>query len=633
MTNRSAINFIQALTPLRPPGFNGGFDSAQPPAIVIAQFPTLNSVFSTPSMPNPYLLDIQPIGPTDRPQLKSYLVASTAPVNVEQPPIANQGGDPQGRIQEMADFMLAQSAIAEVEILIQIHGYNMDAGYISYIYNQTANNLAQKYPNDDRSRLYIGYRWPSEPINTLFRDAFKQAQLALPQLLRWMAQSSKLGLLGAAIGLVFGILLAISEGTRFVALIVLFLLVLLLAVVLIVPILTLLVLRLSNYFRDGHRAEHYGVLDLIELMRQLDRAVMQQVQGQWEPRARIRLSFIGHSMGAFVVAQVVRILSDVFDARSISTLDLGDRTAPPPSAIGNIFRLGRLVLVAPDISTESIISGRGNVLRSAIRRFEEAYVFCNEGDMALRLASTVANYFSYPAATREGGYRLGAITVRSPQIEPMPLPQYGVLNLLPNGKLTDRAQFIDYLAIRADFPLKARQAAMWGQDAHNPEVLHLDRKPIAELFTYFDCTDYQETIVDPKTGQAKRRGILGLAEGKRSLGYLDLLRLTIGLAKGTIDPHGGYLRDEAKFCHELIYGLGYLGFAGLLDRFATAPEYANHHAQVCQQYSHLEPQQQQRIALLRVFSQVNADRGIQVLLSPERYNVEVLTGKPNRCGY
>ncbi len=584
-------------------------------------------------MPNPYLLDIQLIGPTDHPRLKSYLIASTAPVNVEQPPIANQGGDPQVRIQEMADFILAQPATTAVEILIQIHGYNMEAGYVSHIYNQTANNLAKKYPNDDRVRLYIGYRWPSEPINPMFRDALARAQSALPQLLRLIAKSSKLGLIGAAIGLVFGVLLAISEGPRFMALIVLFLLVLLLAVVLMVPILTLLVLRLSNYFRDGHRAQQYGVLDLVELMRQIDRAVMRSGNAPWPAARRIRLSFIGHSMGAFVVAQVVRILSDVFDTRSISTLDLGDRTAPPPAAIGNIFKLGRLVLVAPDISTESIISGRGNVLRSAIRRFEEAYVFCNEGDMALRLASTVANYFSFPAATREGGYRLGAITVRSPQTAPAAPMQYGVLNLLPNGKLTDRAQFIDYLAIRADFPLKDRQAAMWGQDAPNPEVSHRDRKPIAQLFTYFDCTDYQEMIVDPKTGQAQRRGILGLAAGKRSLGYLDLLRLTIGLAPGTIDPHGGYWGDHAKFCHELIYGLGYLGFAGLLDRFATAPEYADHHAQVCQAYSHLESQQQQRIALLRVFSNMNADRGIQVLLAPERYNVEILSGKPNRCGY
>jgi hypothetical protein len=347
-------------------------------------------------------------------------------------------------------------------------------------------------------------------------------------------------------------------------------------------------------------------------------------------------------MGAFVVTQMVRILSDVFDTRSISTLDMSDRTAPPPSAIGNIFRLGRLVLVAPDISTESIISGRSNVLRSAIRRFEEAYVFCNEGDLALRLASTVANYFSFPASSREGGYRLGAITVQPPQQPPDHPPQYGIVNLNdfdqtdrhdrdPNGQKP--RQLIDYLSIHADFSVAQRQATMWGQATGATPLGPHDRKPIAELFTYFDCTDYQESIVDPKTGITQRQGILGLVTGKRHLGYLDLWPLLIAMAQGKIDPHGGYLSGDAKFCRELIYGLGVLGFAGLLDRFDQSPEYAAYHAQVCEQHQQLESKQQTRIALLRVFSAVNADRGIQVLLSPERYNVEVLDRKADRCGY
>jgi Alpha/beta hydrolase of unknown function (DUF900) len=607
-------------------------------------------------MSNSYLLDIQPIGPTDHPRLKSYLIASTAPVNVEESPIGGENGDPQARIQEMAAFIAAHTAVqTPVEILIQVHGYNMKAGYTRWIYDRTANELAEKYPSTDRARLYIGYRWPSEsleaeppeqathpPIKPHPWQRVKQAQAVLPQLLRWIARSSNLGLLGGAIGLVFGVLLAISAGTRFIALIVLFLLVVLVAVVLIVPIVTLLGLRLSNYFRDVHRAEHYGVLDLVELMRQLDRAVIAQVHGEWEPSDRIRLSFIGHSMGAFVVTQMVRILSDVFDTRSISTLDMRGDKAPPPSAIGNIFRLGRLVLVAPDISTESIISGRANVLRSAIRRFEEAYVFCNEGDLALRLASTVANYFSFPAASREGGYRLGAITVQPPQSRPEQPPQYGIVNLKdfdqtdrhdrdPNGQ--QPRQLIDYLSIHADFSVAQRQATMWGQATGAKQLGPHDRKPIAELFTYFDCTDYQETIVDPKTGIPQRQGILGLVTGKRHLGYWDLWRLLIAMTQGKIDPHGGYLSGDARFCRELIYGLGVLGFAGLLDRFDQSPEYANHHAQICAQHPQLDAKQQARMALLQVFSAVNTDRGIQVLLSPERYNVEVLDKKADRCGY
>ncbi len=604
-------------------------------------------------MPNPYLLDIQPIDPTDHPRLKSYLIASTAPVNVEDAPISGDNGDPQARIQEMAAFIATHTAArTPVEILIQVHGYNMTADYTRWIYKSTAHELAEKYCNDDRARLYIGYRWPSEPFNPessanppvkiSLWQRIKQAQSVLPQLLGWIARSSNLGLLGGAIGLVFGVLLAVSEGTRFIALIVLFLLVVLVAVVLIVPILTLLALRLSNYFRDVHRAEQYGVLDLVEFMRQLDRAVIAQVHGEWEPVDRIRLSFIGHSMGAFVVTQMVRILSDVFDTRSISTLDMRGDKAPPPSAIGNIFRLGRLVLVAPDISTESIISGRANVLRSAIRRFEEAYVFCNEGDLALRLASTVANYFSFPASSREGGYRLGAITVQPPQQAPDHPPQYGIVNLHDLGE-PDRHrsdperqpsnQLIDYLSIQTDISVAQRQAKMWGQGTGAAHPAAGNRKPIAELFTYFDCTDYQESIVDPKTGIPQRQGILGLAAGKRHLSYLDLLRLLIAMAQGKIDPHGGYLSDDAKFCRELIYGLGVLGFAGLLDRLDRSPEYTAAHAQICEQNPTGNSQQQQRMALLQLFSTANADRGIQVLLSPERYTVEVLDRKADRCGY
>ncbi|MBE9030186.1 alpha/beta hydrolase [filamentous cyanobacterium LEGE 11480] len=590
---------------------------------------------------NPYLLDIRPIGPTDQPRFKSYLVSSTAPVNVEQPPIACEGGDPQHGIDAMAEFITqhsAESAAGGVEILIQIHGYNTNADYIAERYAQTAEYLAEKYPPTDAARLFLCYRWSSEPVSKLFKDSLNIAQSALPQLLRLISQSSKFGVLTALIGLVFGVLLVISEGLRFVALLLAFLILLFLAIGLSIPILTLLLLRLSNYFRDVHRADQYGALDLVEFIRQLNRAVVQQTNGQWD-KPRIRLSFIGYSMGASVVTQAVRILSDVFDRQSISTLDMSDRAAPPPSEVGDVFRLGRLVLVAPDISTESIISGRGNTLRSSIRRFEEAYLFCNEGDMALRVASTVANYFSFPAATREGGYRLGAMAVRKPNYQSEKVLQYGVLNLSSQGELADRRHFLDYLSIRRDFSLRKRQEAMWGHDesrqaAENRDLIQkLERKPIAELFTYFDCTDYQEPVQDPQPGQPQTQGILGLAAGKASLGYVDLLKLLIALVQGKLDPHGGYLQDRAKFSRELIFGLGSLGFGGLLDQFVDKSEYDACYTQVCQQASNLQPHQKKRLAAVQVFSQLNRDRGIQVLLSPERYNVDVKAGRTNRRGY
>ncbi|NJR51228.1 MAG: hypothetical protein HC780_18285 [Leptolyngbyaceae cyanobacterium CSU_1_3] len=46
-------------------------------------------------------------------------------------------------------------------------------------------------------------------------------------------------------------------------------------------------------------------------------------------KKRIRLSFIGHSMGAFVVTNAVRILSDVFDPGSIGSLDVDNLKKVP----------------------------------------------------------------------------------------------------------------------------------------------------------------------------------------------------------------------------------------------------------------------------------------------------------------
>jgi hypothetical protein len=43
---------------------------------------------------------------------------------------------------------------------------------------------------------------------------------------------------------------------------------------------------------------------------------------------------------------------------------------------------------------------------------KEVHVFTNEGDLALRLASTAANYFSFPARSRLSGYRLGNLTLK-----------------------------------------------------------------------------------------------------------------------------------------------------------------------------------------------------------------------------
>jgi pimeloyl-ACP methyl ester carboxylesterase len=586
---------------------------------------------------NPYLLDIRAIGPTDHPRCKSYLVSSTAPINVEQAP--SGGSDPRPAIGQMVEFIQAQvnQGIPTIDVLIQIHGYNTDASYITWVYEQTATSITQTFPPDGSARLYLGYRWSSETMPSQLQDWLKliqQTAMALPRSLAGLWRLSHFGGVAMLIGVIFGFLLVVSEGLRQLGVFLGFGLLFLLMMVLFVAIGTLLGLRLTNYFRDVHRAENYGVLDLIEFLRQLDRALIAaQPNGQWT-YPRIRLSFVGHSMGAFVVTQAVRILSDVFDARSIATLDMGEQSSPPSGEVGHVFRLGRLVLVAPDISIENVISGRANTLRSSIRRFEEAYLFSNEGDMALRLASTVANFFSFPAATREGGYRLGTLTVRPPShgIKAKPnakQSEYGILNLNQKGTFSDRAQFLDYLAFAPNRSLRDRQAILWGDEA----IKVSERRPIAELFTYFDCTDYQEGQFDQTTGEILLSPLLGLAEGKDSLNDRDFARLAYRAFKGKVDPHGGYLKDEATFVRQLIFGLGCYGFGGFLDWLIITSEYGTQYQQICQPNGQMLDPESHRLALLQLFSQLNADRGIQVLLSPERYAVTVLSQPPDRCGY
>jgi pimeloyl-ACP methyl ester carboxylesterase len=584
-----------------------------------------------------YLLEIRSlldsthkIATTDR--FRGFYVSSTAPVNVEDPPSAEDKHDeplrhPELVIDEMADFL--EQHPGQAEIVVLVHGYNTNRHNIQHWYKETAAYMAQQQAlNPHKALIFLGYRWPSETTATSVGDSINAAGAALPSLLNGIVRSSQWGIAVALVGICLSIGLILTKSINFLSLLLSATTILGIACFVIAPILTLLGLRLSNYFRDTYRANQYGVADLIELIRRIDRRLLERnhckAHEGWELDRRIRLSFIGHSMGAFVVTQAVRTLSDVFDECSIETLDLGDRTTPPNNTIGHVFKLGRLVLVAPDISAESIISGRANVLRSSIRRFEEAYLFSNEGDMALRLASTVANYFSFPTRTRDGGYRLGNVTVRKRDTKCDRVEQYGIVNLDQDGTLLARERFLEYLFIRRSYSLKERQEAIWGKDQTNQKALG---KSIAELFTYIDCTDYRETVYDAKTQRSRHKGIVSLAKGKTGLDFWDLCAVTIAFMRRQIDPHGGYLFcAEATFSKQMIYGLACGGLAGYLEQF-------DHPEQLTIANPRRNPTQQQRLAQLQRLSQKCDNYGIQMLLAPERYNVDVLQGKPNRQGY
>lgn len=618
------------------------------------------------------LLSIERLSPDNLP-FPAYFVASTAPVNVEDRQ-ADSTSDLKSSIDEISQHL--QNHKGNAEILIVIHGYNTSRAGVRKWFESIQQHLTIHH-NKSRSKgfILIGYRWPSEQIFPLpsegqekdssFRDKYKSARKALPVILGKISRWGTTGLVGGIVGILASLVATALQVPKAVTFLAIFSVLTILSLVAVSPIFTLLVLRLVGYFRDNYRANNFGVADLVELIRQIDSSLMKNSPGKgsseradyWKNN-RIKLSFIGHSMGAFVVTNTVRILSDVFDPNSVGSIDAVNPEKKPSPSIGNVFSLGRLVLVSPDIPAETIVSGRANFLQSSLRRFEEAYLFSNEGDMALRLASTAANYFSYPSNTQDGGYRLGNVTVRN-SIEQkrdsqpaqkrvlqkgaaMQAESYGMIVRLSNGQLVNlkdgqeiplppKTYPLDYLYIREQIPLSERQKRI---------ALAPDEKPIGELFTFFDCTDYSEKYQSEE--QEKTAGLVSQARRKQALTFRDYIYLTIDYFSGKIDTHGGYFSDgesdrekglkpEAAFTKLAIYGLACLGFEKFLLELPEEPIFHDYQSSfdrvlkdLTSKSTALTSDRQNKVALSQVFSSICRDKGIQVLLAQERYTKDVL---------
>jgi hypothetical protein len=626
------------------------------------------------------LLSIQKLSPDNLP-FPAYFISSTAPLNIEdqdqqeQDQKADGSLDPQKVITEISHHL--QKHQDNAEILIVIHGYNTSQEgaqqWSKSIYQHLSNHHQQRR---SPGLILICYRWPSEKISprstevqelgSSCLDKLRSARAALPVALGKISRYGIIGLVGGISGIGVSIVAIAMQFSQAIAVWIIFAILASFSLGLISFILTMLALRLTGYFRDSYRATNFGVADLVELIRQIDNALVEATPGidrdeqekYWAPQEhdqarRIKLSFIGHSMGAFVVTNAVRILSDVFDASSIGSIDTTIPDKNPSSSIGHVFSLGRLVLVSPDIPAETIISGRANFLQSSLRRFEESYLFSNEGDMALRLASTAANYFSYPTKTQDGGYRLGNVAVRNSTKRnkdgeeipgqalsdklAMRAESYGLMARLTNGQLVDlqagqelplSGYPLDYLYIREQTPLSARQKTI---------ALAPNQKPIGESFTFFDCTDYTEKYLD-RRGQAKTAGLLSRAQRKPALNFPDYVFLSIDYFRGKIDTHGGYFSDgernkkpAATFTKLAIYGLASLGFEKFLLELPSDHTFQDYRIsylenlkKVQAQYPHRTALQQEKIAVSHSLANICRDRGIQVLLAQERYTKDVL---------
>lgn len=615
-------------------------------------------------------------------RIPGYLIRSTARANVEDlQDIKRDEGDP--TIETVIDLLYEKSKknnhnSNDMGVVIAVHGYNTGGadvklniktdGIVDRVWKNWYQKLCQYVNNDpliskkSDSLVFLGYRWPSENIAG---KNLATSLSALPFLLKHLLWG------GLAVSLISLLLFFLLSSP-----------------LLIVPMLlgtfgfalvfSLLILRVIVYFRDSYRATNYGVNDLVELIRQLDQGLIQRhikeqrnkksndeelynkAKHYWEQHP-IKLSFIGHSMGAHVVTQAVRILSDVFDPRSVGIINNEKAGKIPSPRIGQVFCLGRLILVSPDIPVLTITSGRSNFLRSSLRRFEEAYLFSNEGDLALRLASTAANYFSFPAVSRTQGHRLGNVTVRRQNDKSnnseKPPSKYGIINWKdkdlskPLSEISDLLKYLEISVLNQKLnqgldPASQEQQPCEGDGKKTVSgkvaTAIKDRESIADLFTYFDCTEYKD-LTTYDNAPEQDHYVMGVDKQTSPFTLWEYLKLgwayfasaskePFPFESGARDVHGGYF--WGKFSQQLMYRLAFVGFQEYLDYLLEdsikSSQDLRHNASSLKAVrdwlcvnDQLSPPTKRQIALAYL-SWLMEQKQIQTVLSPERYCVDVM---------
>jgi len=499
-------------------------------------------------------------------ELPMYFIESTARDNVDDPAVPPPVSDV---LKPFEDSDVAVKEIAQKlasgnnpNLVVMVHGFNNP--YPAVLQTYTAAALAIN--GDARIRaddglVCVGYRWPSEKMGTPRHGTWD----AMPTLPTWLFYA------GAALGVVpFLLFWLVSHfallppdplwwGDLITHVLTLA------GLTLAGLVLTAALLRTIVYFRDTYRATNYGAPDLVQIIRAID-GELGNLRGRGK-KNDVQLSFIGHSMGGFVVTNTIRVLSDVF-ARPVSALNsyganpYPDDAASPIRTIGDAFALKRFVLASPDIPAEMLLSNRGNFLVSALSRFEEAYLFCSEGDEVLRQISTLANYFVFPTKSRNNGFRLGNVEILS--------SGYGLITLQQGQDFLAMLRVGNKTIRELNDAMEEATARSQSQilPGHDPGPLRRTKPPLPTIFSYFDCTDY----VDQDNTKDGPRGLLTFAlERKRRnpaaklRWYAHLHLLFAYLTKLKPNVHGGYF--EGLFSQQLMYRLACLGFEGTIDAY------------------------------------------------------------------
>jgi Putative serine esterase (DUF676) len=416
-----------------------------------------------------------------------------------------------------------------------------------------------------RRTVCVGYRWPSERIGSVLESSLG----ALPAFPLIILTASLLAI-ALCVWIVAAVLKLVGVvETHFTR--DLLTTIVIVCGFMIIAIVILALLRAIVYFRDVYRATNYGVPDLVEVIRQIDREAVQRLSDLGETQARshrrrIALSFVGHSMGGLIVTNAIRVLSDVFGKDVIRTT-LSGRLRPEmaarerdgeddevPGRIGHVFTLMRFLLVSPDIPAEALLADRANFLASSLRRFREAYLFSNEGDEVLRAISTAVNYFTFPTLSRVYGYRLGNAEILTGGFGATP-PGQNSLEILRAGTRT-----LSYLSGEIT---RAQRPAL-----------------VTRAFTFFDCTDYKDG--EPPSGMLTEALNFKRNNPMAGIPLWRQFKLLILYLLGRVDVHGGYF--DGAVTQRLIYRLACLGFDRSLgaygDRDAMLAECADHQIRV-----------------------------------------------------
>jgi hypothetical protein len=498
----------------------------------------------------------------DGTQIPTYFIESTAPNNVDDTavdkPMALEGLE----LIEPSDD--AVSKIAEAlsdaphpNLVVMVHGFNNPQPAVLEMYKTAAQALAADAAIQNRKGLVcVGYRWPSEKMGQPAEGWWE----ALPTLPSWILYLG-VALVAGSLGLFY--LAHGGSGGRSDVFSVFGHALILAGSVMAGLILTALLLRIIVYFRDNYRATNYGVSDLVQIIRAIDSAILERRGGN--SANDVQLSFIGHSMGGFVVTNTIRVLSHVFERKVIALNSYGAGSSSdnkpdlPSQNIGHAFSLKRFVLASPDIPAETLLSSRGNFLAAALSRFDEAYLFSNEGDEVLRQISTLANYFVFPAKSRKHGFRLGNVEILSKGYGLIPASQHGFLDTLRIGNKTLQEL---YDALEED------------KASRHHETRVRARALLPEIFTYFDCTDY----VEPSPENGKPTGLLTFAKRRKRanaqarLRWYSHLHLLFSYVVHHQKPnvHGGYFAGALS--QQLIYRLACLGYGDTVKAYGGAPQ-------------------------------------------------------------